>query len=82
MLFIVTFLSATVLATPDKKAVKPALAPLDKSNPTTGLFTDTEVILTILPNPLFAIPSITALTNSIGVIIFISTPSIIAFLST
>jgi len=50
---IVTFLSMTLRATPARKAVKPARAPLDKSSPAIGILTLTDVIFTILPKPLF-----------------------------
>ena len=45
----VTFLSATVRATPATNAVRPARAPLDKSSPASGILTLMEVMFTILP---------------------------------
>src|ERR1700721_3496417 len=50
-LLMVTFLSATVRATPAMKAVRPARAPLDRSRPTIGILTLYEVMLTILQTP-------------------------------
>jgi hypothetical protein len=40
MLLMVTFLSATVRATPARNAVKPARAPDDRSRPAKGIFTE------------------------------------------
>ena len=45
----VTFLSATVRATPARKAVSPARAPDDRSRPASGAFTAPEVMLTMRP---------------------------------
>ena len=71
----VTFLSATLRATPARKAVRPARAPLDRSRPDNGIFTLCEVMLTILPNRRAAIPSMTRCTSSIGVTMFMVTPA-------
>ena len=60
--------------TPAQKAVRPALAPLDKSKPETGIFTETEVIFSIRPKPLSTIPSTNFCISSIGEIIFHVTP--------
>ena len=46
----VTFLSATVRATPATNAVRPARAPDDRSRPAIGAFTAPEVMLTMRPN--------------------------------
>src|SRR5581483_6231374 len=49
ILLMVTLRSATLRATPARKAVRPARAPEDKSRPASGIFTEPEVMLTILP---------------------------------
>src|ERR1700761_6948276 len=58
-LLMVTFLSATLRETPAMKAVRPALAPLDKSRPVIGILTLSDVMLTIRPKPREAMESIT-----------------------
>ncbi len=74
-LLMVTLLPATLRAMPARKAVSPARAPLDKSSPASGIFTLSEVMLTMRPNLRAAMPSITRCTNSIGVTMFIVSPS-------
>ena len=55
----VTLLWATLRATPATNAVSPARAPLERSSPASGIFTLTEVILTILPKARACIESMT-----------------------
>ena len=62
----VTFLSATVRATPARKAVSPARAPDDRSRPASGIFTEPDVMLTMRPNLRWHIGSITFWISSIG----------------
>ena len=47
---IVTLCGATERATPARNAVSPARAPDDRSRPTSGIFTEPEVMLTMRPN--------------------------------
>ena len=78
MLLIVTLLCATDRQTPARKAVSPARAPLERSSPSTGFLTEIDVIFTIRPKPRADMSSMTPLIISIGVIIFIVTPSVMA----
>src|SRR6476646_10823260 len=78
ILLMVTFLSATVRATPARKAVRPARAPEDKSSPASGAFTEDEVMLMMRPKPRCAIGSITFWINSTATTTWAMTPSIIA----
>ena len=58
MKLMVTFEAATERATPARNAVRPARAPEDRSSPTSGIFTEPEVMLTMRPNFLAIIGSI------------------------
>src|SRR6266404_6339892 len=58
-LLMVMFLSSMLRAPPATKAVRPARAALDRSNPAKGILTLMEVMFTILPNPRFAMASMT-----------------------
>ena len=75
----VTFLSATVRATPARNAVRPARAPDDRSRPASGAFTEAEVMLTMRPNLRCVIGSITFWISSIATIMLAITPSIICW---
>ena len=75
---IVTFRPATVRETPARKAVRPARAPEERSSPTIGMYTESEVTLTIRPKPRSAIPSTVACISSSGVTMFCVTPASIA----
>ena len=59
---------------PATKALSPARAPLERSRPGTGIFTETEVMLTMRPKPRSAMPSTTWPIISTGVAMFITTP--------
>ncbi len=76
---IVTFLSATVRATPARNAVKPARAPEERSRPGRGAFTDDDVMLTMRPNLRAAMPSMVFWISSIATIMLPTTPSIICW---
>ena len=54
----VTLCWATERATPARNAVRPARAPDDRSRPTSGIFTEPEVMLTMRPNFFLIIGSI------------------------
>jgi hypothetical protein len=59
-----------------EEAGEPARAPLDRSSPASGIFTDEEVMFTIRPNRRSTIPSTTRCTSSIGTIMLPTTPAI------
>ena len=71
----VTLACATVRATPARKPVSPARAPLDRSNPGSGCFTEADVTLTIRPNRRSTMPSTTSWTSLIGVAMLARTPA-------
>ena len=73
---------ATERATPARNPVRPARAPLDRSRPASGIFTEPEVMLTIRPNRRSTMPSTTCCTSSIGVAMFATTPASSASRST
>jgi hypothetical protein len=82
MKLIVTFAWATSRATPARKPVSPARAPLDRSRPAIGIFTENEVMFTIRPKRRSIMPSITRCTSSMGVAMLAFTPARMAFRST
>ena len=71
----VTFEPATERAMPARNAVSPARAPEDRSSPASGIFTEPEVMLTMRPNLLRTIGSITFWVSSIATTMFAITPS-------
>ena len=75
----VTFLSATVRATPARNAVRPARAPDERSRPASGAFTEAEVMLTMRPKRRWFMGPITFWINSIATIMLAITPSIICW---
>ena len=77
MKLMVTLDAATERATPARKAVRPARAPDDRSRPTSGIFTEPEVMLTMRPNFLATIGSIAFWISSTATIMLPTTPSII-----
>ena len=77
MKLMVTLEAATERATPARNAVSPARAPDDRSRPTSGIFTEPEVMLTMRPNFLATIGSIAFWISSIATIMLPMTPSII-----
>src|SRR6478609_10385397 len=73
----VTLEAATARATPAMKAVKPARAPDERSRPASGIFTEPEVMLTMRPNFLASMGSMTFWVSSTATTILAITPSII-----
>ena len=77
MKLMVTFDAATVRATPARNAVRPARAPDDRSRPAIGILTEPEVMLTMRPNFLATIGSMTFWISSTATTMLAMTPSII-----
>ena len=71
----VTLEAATERATPAMKAVSPARAPEERSRPASGIFTEPEVMLTMRPNFLAAIGSMTFWVSSTATTMLAITPS-------
>src|SRR5262249_41899812 len=71
----VTLEAATERATPARKAVRPARAPEERSRPESGIFTEPEVMLTMRPNFLARIGSMTFWMSSIATTMLAMTPS-------
>ena len=77
MKLMVTLEAATERATPARNAVSPARAPDDRSRPTSGIFTEPEVMLTMRPNFFATIGSMAFWMSSMATIMLPMTPSII-----
>ncbi len=65
----------TERATPARKPVRPARAPLDRSRPGSGILTEAEVMLTMRPKRRSHMPSTTSWISSIGEIMFATSPA-------
>src|SRR5918997_1651708 len=74
-LLTVTLACATDRSTPARKAVSPARAPEERSRPGIGIFTETEVMLTMRPKRRAAMPSTARWISSIGVAMLATTPA-------